>query len=575
MCTLLAYPHVTTRKGVGGSPPANFFDVNLAHNCTALKLPARRAKQFLHHYMQCKASSPHDTCAIIFSPVKLKGEDCRKELRHMQLITTLAPGDKTLVDRTGTKVTNKCAIRVYFDPPGPQRERLNVALDNTLLFKLIGKLSGVDATVLLDSGATTSFVGADFCKNHNIRIVPPSRPVEVEVANGTTIRALGTCTVSLKLQGYTGTVTAQVLPVMTPNMDIILGQTWLLQTGAVMDYPHRKCKLERTKQKVVLVGNASESPPTRVEAATSAETHHVLNAISALAQPPTEGESPPISKPIIISAKGVKRLIKKGAHSLLINVSEAGSVNMPNRMSPFQGTWMCSPKAVRAMHIQETPGPPDKVRSLLEEYRDVAAELPEGLPPDRGVGHVINLVPGAMPQYRPIYRLSPLEMEELTKQIETLMQKGFIEPSCSPWGAPILFVAKADGSLRMCVDYRALNNVTQKDRYPLPRIDDLFDQLRGAQHFTSLDLQSGYHQVRISEEDIPKTAFRTPLGHFQWRVLSFGLTNAPATFMRMMSQVLAPYIGKFVLVYLDDILIYSKTEDEHISHIRTVLQPLR
>jgi hypothetical protein len=156
-----------------------------------------------------------------------------------------------------------------------------------------------------------------------------------------------------------------------------------------------------------------------------------------------------------------------------------------------------------------------------------------------------------------------------------LLEKGFIEPSSSPWGAPILFVAKADGSLRMCVDYRALNKVTQKDRYPLPRIDDLFDQLRGAQFFSSLDLQSGYHQVRISDEDVPKTAFRTPLGHFQWRVLSFGLTNAPATFMRLMNTVLAPFIGKFVLVYLDDILIYSKTEEEHLSHIRTILQTLR
>ena len=156
-----------------------------------------------------------------------------------------------------------------------------------------------------------------------------------------------------------------------------------------------------------------------------------------------------------------------------------------------------------------------------------------------------------------------------------ILEKGFIEPSSSPWGAPVLFIAKKDGTLRMCIDYRALNKVTLKDMYPLPRIDDLFDQLKGAVYFSSIDLQQGYHQVRITEEDVEKTAFRTPLGHFQYRVLSFGLTNAPATFMRLMNRVLAPYLRKFVCVYLDDILIYSKSKEEHLQHLRVVLETLR
>ena len=147
---------------------------------------------------------------------------------------------------------------------------------------------------------------------------------------------------------------------------------------------------------------------------------------------------------------------------------------------------------------------------------------------------------------------------EVQKQISDLLAKGWIERSSSPYAAPILFVKKKDGSLRMCVDYRALNKQTVKNRYPLPRLDDIFDKLQGAKVFTFLDLAQGYHQIRITPEDVPKTAFRTPLGHFQYKVLSFGLTNAPATFQSVMNEILGEYLDKFFLVYLDDILVFSK-----------------
>jgi hypothetical protein len=163
----------------------------------------------------------------------------------------------------------------------------------------------------------------------------------------------------------------------------------------------------------------------------------------------------------------------------------------------------------------------------------------------------------------------------MQRQIEELLQKGWVEPSTSPYGAPILFVGKKDGGLRMCIDYRALNKLTVKNRYPLPRIDDLFDQLRGAQYFSSIDLAQGYHQIRIPPEDVPKTAFRTPIGHFQFKVLCFGLTNAPATFQQVMNQIFRHQVGKFVLVYLDDILIFSKTREEHLQHLDAVLQVLK
>ena len=198
------------------------------------------------------------------------------------------------------------------------------------------------------------------------------------------------------------------------------------------------------------------------------------------------------------------------------------------------------------------------------------------LPPPRPIFHTIPLQdPNSQPPFRPTYRLSPLETREVDKQVTELLAKGYIEPSSSPFGAPILFVKKKDGTLRMVIDYRALNKLTFKNRYPLPRIDDLLDTAQGATIFSSLDLMSGYHQIRILDEDIPKTAFRTPFGHYQWRVLSFGLTNAPATFQAVMNDVFRKQLNKTVLVYLDDILVFSKSPEQHIQHLREVLQTLR
>jgi transposase InsO family protein len=174
-----------------------------------------------------------------------------------------------------------------------------------------------------------------------------------------------------------------------------------------------------------------------------------------------------------------------------------------------------------------------------------------------------------------MYRLSPIEQAAMQKRIAAVLDRGYIEPSSSPFGAPVLFVSKKDGSLRMVIDYRALNKLTVKNRYPLPRIDDLLDKLHGSEVFSSLDLMSGYHQIRIKPDDVQKTAFRTPLGHFQFRVLSFGLTNAPATFQGVMNRIFAPLIGRTVLIYLDDILVFSKCSEEHAQHLAEVLELLR
>ncbi|GJZ26593.1 putative reverse transcriptase domain-containing protein [Tanacetum coccineum] len=188
----------------------------------------------------------------------------------------------------------------------------------------------------------------------------------------------------------------------------------------------------------------------------------------------------------------------------------------------------------------------------------------------------VPVSPGAAaPVARAPYRLAPSEMQELSTQLQELSEKVFISPSSSPWGAPVLVVKKKDGSFRMCIDYRELNKLTVKNRYPLLRIDDLFDQLQGSSVYSKIDLRSGYHQLRVRDEDIPKTAFRTRYGHYEFQVMPFGLTNAPVVFMDLMNRVCRPYLDKFVIMFIDDILIYSKTNEEHDAHLRLILELLK
>nr|GEZ39561.1 putative reverse transcriptase domain-containing protein [Tanacetum cinerariifolium] len=195
--------------------------------------------------------------------------------------------------------------------------------------------------------------------------------------------------------------------------------------------------------------------------------------------------------------------------------------------------------------------------------------------PTRQVKFQIDLIPGAAHVARAPYRLAPSKIKELSVQLQELSDKGFIRPSSSLWGAPVLFVKKKDGSFRMCIDYRELNKLTVKNRYMLPRIDDLFDQLQGSSIYSKIDLRLGYHQLRVLEADIPKTSFRTRYSHYEFQVMSFGLTNAPDIFMDLMNRVCKPYLDKFMIVFIDDILIYSKNEQEHREHLKLILELLK
>lgn len=393
------------------------------------------------------------------------------------------------------------------------------------LIQLQGTVFGHQGRFLVDSGSSGNFISTSFVERHNLDQTPSfdSEPsLGVTLADGRRHRTHGTMIgAPLCVSTYQDQVDLHCLPL--GGFDVILGLPWLEEVNPHIDWRERTLSFRRDQKE------------------------HVLNPSWSLQ---------------CISASDVRREVRKK------NVDEVYMV----RVQPIDDQTELQVNAVQAS--ESTSANPAEQR-MLHEYRDVFGELPPGLPPEREVDHRIELVPGSTPASRPMIRMAPAQQDELKKQLQELTDMGFIQPSKSPYGAPVLFVKKKDGTMRMCVDYRALNSITIKNRYPLPRIDELFDRLQGAKVFSKIDLRSGYHQIRIHADDVPKTAFRTRYGHFEFLVLPFGLTNAPATFMHLMHQIFRPLLDSFVLVFLDDILIYSRTPEEHEQHVRQVLQLLR
>jgi hypothetical protein len=257
---------------------------------------------------------------------------------------------------------------------------------------------------------------------------------------------------------------------------------------------------------------------------------------------------------VILCAKRAIRLTKEDGTIVEFNaVIQAEEVSLLNKV---QGTSL------------------NEIR-IAQEYPDVIPKDLTGKPVDRNIEFIIELLPRTPPISKRSYRMPVNELVELKKQIAELQSKGYIHPSSSPWGAPVLFVEKKDGTQRMCVDYQSLNEITIKNKYPLQRIEDLFDQMKGASVFSKIDLRSGYHQLKIRESDIPKTAFHTCYRLYEYTVMSFGLTNAPTYFMYLMNKMFMEYLDKFVVVFIDGILIFSKTEEECEKRLRMVLEKLR
>ncbi|GJQ95667.1 putative reverse transcriptase domain-containing protein [Tanacetum coccineum] len=372
------------------------------------------------------------------------------------------------------------------------------------------------ASVLFDSGADRSFVSTTFSKHLNVTPTMLDNKYNVELADGksvTTDTILRGCTMNLQNHPFN----IDLLPIELGSLDVIIGMDWISKQHAEI-VCHEKYVCVPYGNEVLIIhgkkgGVKSES---RLE---------------------------------VISCIGTQRYIEKGCPVFFIQVTKKEEAKTTEK------------------RLEDVP--------VIRDFPEVFPEDLLGLPPSRQVEFHIELVPGAAPVARTPYRLAPAEMKELAEQLKELSDKGFIRPSSSPWGAPVLFVKKKDGSFRMCIDYRELNKLIVKNRYPLPRIDDLFNQLQGSSVYLKIDLRSGYHQLRVREEDISKTAFRTHYGHYEFQVMPFGLTNAHAVFMDLMNRVCKPYLDKFVIVFIDDILIYSRNNKEHEEHLRTILELLK
>ena len=289
---------------------------------------------------------------------------------------------------------------------------------------------------------------------------------------------------------------------------------------------------------------------------------------------------------LVLSCAQAGKPIKQGCRSFLVLVTQAEFANAtPAAADVRQSVTSSSPATAQATADPEQAQLLQHIDALQQQYSDVFAE-PSGRPPDRGVEHVMPLLPDSQPPFQRMYRLAPSDLLEVQRQVTDLLAEQLIEPSTSPFGAPILFVGKKIEDLRMVVEYRALNKMTVKNRYPLPQIDDLFDNLFGAQYFSCLDAACGFHQILLRDEDKPKTAFITPFDHYQFRV-PFGLTNAPATFQAVMNDLFNPpkfnadgslnprhQLSEFAIVFIDDVLIFSKSSDEHKRHVEIVLSEL-
>jgi hypothetical protein len=355
-------------------------------------------------------------------------------------------------------------------------------------------------------------------------------------------------------------VTGLVVESLSPHHDVILGDDYLSSRCCVLDYGQRTLAATKGQRKITV--HATPRMPSK---------------------PPLTDTAPDAfaSTPIVLSAAQARRALKKvqdEAFIVTIRATPPPDADCEDQASEDEGGTAADSGAASdtscgglLARIRDGPCRKSAVLALLRKYQHLSpAELTEGPVdrPDLPVHHVIQLVQGAVPPAPRMYRLSPRERAEVERQVAALLKAGMIQPSSSPFGAPMLFVPKKDGTLRGVIDYRAVNRITVKDKYPLPRIDDLIDQLKGARVFSSLDLTQGYYQLPIAPEDVPKTAFKTHIGLYEYKVLPMGLSNA--TFQRAMNHGFAPFLGKFVCVYLDDILVYSQTADEHLSHLEQV-----
>lgn len=391
------------------------------------------------------------------------------------------------------------------------------------------------ANILIDAGASANFLSLSFAKEGKIPIHQLTEQRSVKLPNGQWMEIAGYTFLSVQIQRYTTQLPVFVLPI--DEYDLILGVPWLQKENPLINWKSFRFRLRLSNGEV-------ETLCARKRNIQYIESMNTMEEAQSTRKIPLMNYR---------QAKRALRNPKTIAQLYVIRTTDTKAVKEDKKEGEEYG------------FLEKT----------IKDYSDVfRTELPEGPPPDRGIEHPIN-TNNAKPVNRNPYPLSCLQEKELIKQVNDLLAKGLIKVSSSPWGAPILFVKKKDDTWRMVVDYRALNALTERNTYPLPRIQDCIDRIGKAKYLSKLDLTSGYWQVAIAPEDTAKTAFNTLMGKFEFIVMPFGLTNAPATFQTMMNSILRPFLNKYVIVYLDDILIYSETKEEHIKHVEAVLEVLR
>ena len=382
--------------------------------------------------------------------------------------------------------------------------------------KMLGLILGKEVVVMIDPGATHNFVSREVVETLGVPL-SPTKSFGVSLGTGESVRGTGLCKgVSLQLPGMT--IMEDFLPLPLGNSDVILGIQWLEKLGTIMtNWKTQTLKFQLGSEHITLKGD------------------------------PSLGRTK-------ISLKAMIRALQKEGGGYLVEFNQLSSDQQKND----------------ELDMGQIPS---VLRMVLQEFKHVF-NMPSGLPPKRTHDHAIVLKEGTDPISRRPYRYPQGQKNEIESLIADMLTAGIIQPSRSPFSSPVLLVKKKDGSWRFCVDYRALNKATVPNKFSIPVIDELLDELSGAEVFSKLDLKSGYHQIRMRCEDIHKTAFRTHEGHYEFLVMPFGLTNAPATFQAVMNEVFRPCLRKFVLVFFDDILIYSKSWDAHILHLQQVLELL-
>jgi hypothetical protein len=429
-----------------------------------------------------------------------------------------------------------------------------LTIHHASLLKLPASISSHPVTILIDSGSTGNFISNQLVDLQRINTQQANRPTEVTLADGSkqlTNRIARN--VNVKIKGYEEQIDLMVLTLN--GYDAILGMPWLKHANPHINW----------KEQTVCV--TTPTGKFHLNDMKKSKTNESKRKKPRIEKDEFEDYIQHDSKLLFLSAKQANKAVRRKDEMYLVYMKE--DMNVEHVINGLEiDTQATLTDEDRQLRLEE--------EQLCQKYSDVFPDdLPARLPPKRAVDHEIDLVPGSAPPSRPTYRLSPPEMDELKKQLQDLIDHGFIRPSVSPYGAPVLFVKKKDGSMRMCIDYRALNKITIKNKYPLPRTDELFDRLHGKKWFSKIDLRSGYYQIGIAPKDVDKTAFRTRYGHYEFMVLPFGLTNAPATFMRVMQDCLREYLDVFCCAFLDDVLIYSDTLEEHKRHVQLVLDKLR